>query len=100
MESKTKPPTTGRAAICLLLNVLILPGTGTLASGKTEYKRTGRLQLALSLTLVPLVVASALGVPALSSEWAHAWIANFMMISLVWSVWSAVKIFRESLRSR
>ena len=60
-SGKTLPLTRARAIVCLLLNVIVFPGLGTLTSGDRTRKRTGMLQLTFGILLIPLLVLTMVG---------------------------------------
>jgi hypothetical protein len=96
-----KPPlSVGRAFVCLLLNVIVLPGLGTLLSGDDSRRGTGWLQLGLGLLLLPLTVASVLGNSGffsfLNNDTARAWLANFVLILALWGAGTGISLIREA----
>ena len=84
----TRGVSLGLAIICLLLNVLILPGFGTLIAGKSK---SGAWQIALSI--IGIIFASAAYIyetPFLyigSPLWIAAWI---------WGLVTGVKLIQEA----
>ena len=96
-------PTLGRAIVCLILNIIVLPGLGTIASGDPKRRPTGWIQLAISLTLLPLTVASVLGSGTfsfLNNDTARAWLANFMLILALWGAGTGIGIIRDARAAR
>lgn len=92
-------PTLGRAVVSLILNIIVLPGLGTIASGDAKRRPTGWIQLGISLILLPLTVASVLGSGTfsfLNNDLARAWLANFMMILALWGAGTGISIIREA----
>lgn len=90
-----------RAFACLLLNVIVFPGLGTIFSRDPERKRTGMLQLGLGALLIPLLVIAGMGGAALGGadpEVVKAWLGNFVMLLVVWNVMTGVQLLRKSWR--
>jgi TM2 domain-containing membrane protein YozV len=62
---KKKKITEARAIVCLILNILILPGLGSLIGRK---KKQGIWQLVLFLVGIPLVLV-LVGIPMMIAAW-------------------------------
>jgi len=71
----------GLAIVALILNMILLPGLGTLIGGRTKE---GIWQLVLFLVGLPLSLIF-IGIPMLIGAW-------------VWGIFSGVKIVQESSR--
>lgn len=98
-----KVPSIPRAVVSLLLNVIVFPGIGTLASGENKRKRVGFVQLALGLTLLPFAVITGMGgaiIAGVDPETARAWVVNFMLILVAWNMVTSVGIVRDAWRKR
>lgn len=67
------------AIVCLLLNIVVLPGLGTLIGGK---KKDGILQLVLFLIGIPLSFV-LIGIPLVLGAW-------------IWAIVSGVQLIKES----
>lgn len=94
-----KLPTRTRAVVSLLLNIIVFPGLGTLTSGDRTRKRTGMFQLTFGIVLIPLLVLTAFGTSVFGGvdiETVKAWVANFMLILVLWTIVTSVQIFREA----
>jgi hypothetical protein len=92
-------PTPARAVVCLLLNLIVFPGLGTLISGDRTRRRTGFLQLGFGAGLIPFMILVGIGamkVGGTDPEVAKAWLSNFMMVLVVWNVVTGAQIFRDS----
>lgn len=92
-------PTPARAVVCLLLNLIVFPGLGTILSGDRTRRRTGFLQLGFGAGLIPFMILVGVGSMQLGGtdpEVAKAWLSNFMLLLVVWNVITGVQIFRES----
>ncbi len=81
----------GLAIVCLVLNILILPGLGTLIGGRT---REGVWQLVLLIggliigfLLTITIVGAIIGIPIMIAGPLGAWI---------WGIVSGVRIVKES----
>ncbi|MEK6878020.1 MAG: hypothetical protein AABY22_00350 [Nanoarchaeota archaeon] len=66
----------GLAIVALLLNILILPGLGSLIGGRT---RTGIIQLILVVVSIPLLFI-LVGIPLLIAVWIWALITGIQII--------------------
>src|SRR4051812_7640978 len=98
MTTPDERPTPKRALLCLLLNLIVFPGLGTLASGQSSRKKTGVFQLTLGVLLVPLLVVVTLGgalFGGFDPETAKAWLGNILLILVVWNVYTGIQIFRD-----
>jgi hypothetical protein len=96
-DSEEAGPSPARAVICLLLNVVVFPGLGTLLSGDRDWRRTGFLQLGFGAGLVPTTVLIGTGAITLQGSdpnVVQAWLSNFMMVLILWNVISSVQIIR------
>jgi TM2 domain-containing membrane protein YozV len=71
-EEKPKQLSESMAALCLILNVVILPGLGTLIAGRTNE---GVLQLVLFLVGIPLSFF-IVGIPLMLGMWIWALISG------------------------
>ena len=69
----------GLAIASLLLNVLILPGLGTLIAGRTK---TGVWQVVLTIISIPLILI-LIGIPLLIGVW-------------IWGLVTGIDIVKES----
>ena len=74
MAPKAEKPklTESMAALCLILNVVILPGLGTLIAGRTNE---GALQLVLFLVGIPLSLV-IVGIPLMIAMWVWALVSG------------------------
>ena len=80
MAKKEKRPSQGIAIVGLLLNILILPGLGSLIGGKTT---AGVLQLVLSLIglgLIFTLIGAVVGIPLLIAMWIWALVTGIQLI--------------------
>lgn len=73
---KGKKPSQGIAILALLLNVLILPGLGSIVGGKTKV---GIIQLVLTLVGIPLSFVF-IGIPLIIAMWIWALITGIQLI--------------------
>lgn len=71
-----KKKSMGMAVIALLLNILILPGLGTLIGGKT---RTGIWQLVIAVIGIILSII-VIGIPILIAAWIWGIVTGVQMI--------------------
>jgi len=78
-KEKYKKPTQGIAIAALILNLLILPGLGTLIAGRN---RTGAWQLVLFLVGIPLILIFV-GI-------------IMMLVAWIWGILTGVQLIRES----
>lgn len=78
-RKKTKKVSENLAIVCLLLNILILPGLGSLIGYK---KDEGLSQLILFIVGIPLTLL-LVGIPMIIGAW-------------VWGIITGVEIIRES----
>ena len=62
---KRKKITEARAIVCLILNILVLPGLGSLIGRK---KKQGIWQLVLFLLGIPLILV-LIGIPMMIAAW-------------------------------
>jgi hypothetical protein len=75
-SGSTKGNTMGLAIVALILNILILPGLGTLIAGKI---RTGVWQLVLAI--VGFILSFILiGIPILIAAWIWGLVTGIMLI--------------------
>jgi hypothetical protein len=100
--AKTLPaPSVSRAFVCLLLNVIVLPGLGTLMSGEPQRRRTGFFQLGMGLLLIPLMViigVSSAYFAGMSPDTIRSWLSNITLVLMLWSVLTGVSIIRDAIR--
>ena len=78
-SSMKKKPTKGIAIAALLLNILILPGIGTLVGGRTK---TGVIQLVISIISLPLILV-LIGIPLFIAMW-------------IWGIVTGIQIIKEA----
>jgi TM2 domain-containing membrane protein YozV len=78
-KKKTKKPTQGIAIVALLLNILVLPGLGSIIGGKTN---PGTAQLILFLAGIPLSLV-LIGIPLIIAAW-------------IWGIVTGIEIIKES----
>ena len=78
-QKKEKKISETLAIVCLLLNVLVIPGLGSLIANK---KREGIWQLVLSIVGLPLVFV-LVGIPILIGAW-------------IWGLITGVQLIKES----
>ena len=77
MATKKKKPDQGLAIVGLILNILILPGLGTLiGGGKTSH---GVLQLVFSIVSIPLMFV-IIGFPLLFAMWIWGIVSGVQMV--------------------
>lgn len=76
---KQKKPSEAIAITALLLNILVLPGLGTIIAGRTS---TGTTQLVLFLIGIPLAFI-LIGIPLMLGVW-------------IWGIVTGVQIVKES----
>jgi hypothetical protein len=70
-------------------------------SGDTTRRRTGVLQIGLGLFLFPLLGLVTFGYglfAGIDPETIKAWLANFVIILVIWNIFTGVQIFREAWR--
>jgi TM2 domain-containing membrane protein YozV len=78
MAKKKKSELTQTLAIvALILNILVLPGLGTLIARKT---RTGLWQLGLFVVGIPLVVLFGLGLLLMLGSWIWALVTGIQLV--------------------
>ena len=78
--SKTeKKISQGLAIVALILNILILPGLGTLIAGRIK---TGIWQLVLAIISIPLIFI-LIGIPILIAVW-------------IWGIVTGIQLIKES----
>lgn len=88
--------------MCLLLNVIVFPGLGTLASGEKKRKRTGAFQLGLGILLIPVLVVASLGtvlVGGVSQDTVKAWLGNLMLLLVLWNLMTGIQIFKDAWKN-
>lgn len=73
-----KSPQPSRAVAGLLINLIVMPGLGTLVSGDLKRRKIGWVQLGLAIILVPAL--------ALVTTTTRTVLANSMMVLAFWSV--------------
>jgi TM2 domain-containing membrane protein YozV len=76
MAQKYKKPSQGIAIAALLLNILVLPGVGTIVGGRTDE---GIIQLVLFLVGIPLCLL-LIGIPLVISMWVWALISGIQLV--------------------
>ena len=76
---KPKKPSEVIAIAALLLNILVLPGLGTIIAGRTS---TGTTQLVLFLIGIPLTFI-LIGIPLMIGVW-------------IWGIVTGIQIVKES----
>lgn len=74
-----KKPTQGIAIASLILNVLVLPGLGTIIAGRTNI---GVWQLVLAIISIPLIFI-LIGIPILIAVW-------------IWGLVTSIKLIQQS----
>jgi len=72
----TEKPTQALAIAALILNLLILPGLGTIIGGRT---REGVVQLVLFLVGIPLLFI-LVGIPLMIGVWIWALVSSIQMV--------------------
>lgn len=80
-KNKIKKPSQGIAIAGLLLNILILPGLGSLIGGKIS---SGVLQLIFSLIglgLTLTIIGAIIGIPLMIAMWIWALVTGIKLIS-------------------
>jgi TM2 domain-containing membrane protein YozV len=76
MAEKRKKPSQGIAIAALLLNILVLPGLGSLIGGRTTE---GIIQLILFIIGIPLCFI-LIGIPLISAMWIWALVTGIQII--------------------
>jgi len=71
-----KKTSQGIAIAALLLNILILPGLGSIVGGR---KKTGIIQLVLTIVAIPLCLI-LIGIPLLIAMWIWALVTGIDII--------------------
>ena len=97
--SKDTAPTPARAVVCLLLNVIVFPGLGTLLSGDRSRRGIGMIQFGFGAGLIPVMVLMGMGMIHFSGAdpaVVQAWLSNGMLVLLLWTVITSVLIFRDA----
>ncbi len=79
MANAKKKPGQGIAIAALLLNILILPGLGSIIGGRTKE---GVIQLVLFLVGIPLSII-LVGIPLMIAMW-------------IWGIVTGVQLVKES----
>ncbi len=79
--AKKKRISENLAIVCLILNIIILPGLGTLIGGK---RREGIWQLVLFIVGIPLSLI-LIGIPMIIGAW-------------IWGIVSGVELIKESTK--
>ncbi|MGK5083837.1 hypothetical protein WDW37_11090 [Bdellovibrionota bacterium FG-1] len=92
----------------LLVNLIVLPGLGTLVGGDLQRRRVGWLQLGLCVILAPtvaLITARGWAPFGVSTESVRTGMASMMMVLALWSastsvfgIWDAWKADRRGNR--
>ncbi len=78
--AKKKKVSQGLAIAALLLNILILPGLGSIVGGRTN---PGVTQLILFLIGIPLIFVFFIGIPLMIAMW-------------IWGLITGIQIIKES----
>jgi hypothetical protein len=96
-NSPVSPPSRApiRAIAGLLLNVIVLPGLGTLVSGDPKFRRTGWIQMGLSIIVVPFIAIAATlawAPPGLDPAELRGILSKVMIVLGVWSALISVWI--------
>ncbi|MBI3333918.1 hypothetical protein HYZ97_00310 [Candidatus Pacearchaeota archaeon] len=78
-QSKSQVVSQGLAIAALILNILILPGLGTLIAGRIK---TGVIQLVIALISIPLMFL-IIGIPIFLIVW-------------IWGIVTAVNLIKEA----
>ncbi len=73
---KEKKVSQGLAIAALILNILVLPGLGTIIGGRTK---TGVIQLVITLISIPLCLV-IIGIPILIGMWIWALITGIDIV--------------------
>lgn len=76
MAEKKKKPSQGIAIAALLLNILVLPGLGSLIGGRTT---AGIIQLVLFIIAIPLSFI-LIGIPLIIAMWIWALVTGIQLI--------------------
>lgn len=76
MAGEKKRPSQGIAIASLLLNILILPGLGSLIGGRTKV---GIIQLVLFIIAIPLSLI-LIGIPLLIAMWIWALVTSIQIV--------------------
>ena len=76
MAEEKKKPSQGIAIAALLLNILVLPGLGSLIGGRTTE---GVLQLVLFIIGIPLCLV-LIGIPLVIAMWIWALVTGIQII--------------------
>ncbi len=95
-------PTRLRAVVCLLLNVIVFPGVGTLSSGERKRRKTGWLQLILGIVLFPAIMVLGMGTAVLNGvnpETVKSCLYALMTALVIWNVWTGLQIFWEAWKN-
>lgn len=74
--AKNRKPSQGIAIAALLLNILILPGLGSIVGGRTS---TGVTQIILAIISIPLIFI-VIGIPLLIAVWIWALVTGIQII--------------------
>jgi len=74
--ASNKKPSQGLAIAGLIINILVLPGLGTIIGGNTK---TGVLQLVLFLIAIPLCFI-LIGIPLMIGVWVWALISGIQLV--------------------
>ena len=69
----------GLAIAGLILNIIVLPGLGTIVAGKTK---TGVIQLVLFIIGIPLALI-LIGIPLMIAMWIWALVSSIQIIKTV-----------------
>ncbi len=76
VHKKSKKPTEALAIAALLLNVLVLPGLGSIIGGR---KDTGIIQIVLTIIAIPLCFI-LIGIPLLIGVWIWGLVTGIQMV--------------------
>ncbi|MDO8740594.1 MAG: hypothetical protein Q7J54_03395 [Candidatus Woesearchaeota archaeon] len=72
-----KKPDKTLAIVGLILNIVILPGLGTIIAGRTK---TGVIQLVLYIIGIPLIFAFGLGLVLMVAMWIWALVTGIQIL--------------------
>ena len=75
-QSRKKKVSQGLAIAALLLNVLVLPGLGTLIAGRTK---TGVQQIVLAVVSIPLMLV-LIGFPMMLGAWVWGLVSGIEIV--------------------
>ncbi len=96
-------PSFGKALFCAFLNVVVLPGMGTLATKEQKRRKTGWAQLGMGIVLIPVMVAFSMGITVIGGvdpQDALKWTGNLMLLLVLWNLGSSIGIVRDAWQRR